>query len=149
MSANTALIICIGNVARGDDGVAHAVAAILGEHPADGARVLAATGLDVAHAAEVASADLLVVVDAVRRATPAVEVSPLAPGTAAHSGHAIDAPGLLAVASALYGAAPEAVLVAVAAPEMGHTEELSAIASAAASEAADTVRSLLEQQAGR
>ena len=138
------LIICIGNVARGDDGVAHAVAARLnaGRLPA-GCSLLTAVGLDVAMAADVAEADRLVIVDAFRRSAPAVEVTALAPGTSAHSGHGIDAPGLLAVARALYHARPEALLVSVAAPQMGHGEVLSTIAEAASEEAASTVRGLL------
>ena len=144
------LIICVGNVARGDDGVAHAVAQLLRE-PATGAavsadvRLLAAVGLDVAMSADVAECDLLLIVDAERRDAPAVEVRPLAPGTAAHSGHAIDAPGLLAVTRALYDAAPRALLVSVAAPLMGHDEALSDVARAASQEAALVVADLLAQ----
>lgn len=138
------LIIAIGNVARGDDGVAHDVAARLLAHGVGAdARVLTAVGLDVAMAADVADAARLIVVDASRREAPAVEVSAIAPGTAAHSGHAIDAPGLLAVTAALYGAAPNALLVSVAAPEMGHGEGLSAVAKAASAEAAETILALL------
>jgi len=84
-----------------------------------------------------------VVVDAQRRAAPPVEVQPIIAGTATHSGHAIDAPGLLAVTSALYGAVPEPLLVSVAAPEMGHEEVLSATARAASEEAARMVLDLL------
>jgi hydrogenase maturation protease len=139
-----ALIICIGNIARDDDGVAHRVAAqLLTGESIGGARVLTAVGLDVAMAADVAACDLLLVVDAERRATPAVEVRDITRGTAAHSGHAIDAPGLLAVTSALYETAPRALLVSVAAPEMGHGETLSDVAEAASIEAALVVRDLL------
>lgn len=135
------LIICVGNVARGDDGAGHMVARLLAEKtelaslPAQ-ARLLSAVGLDVAMAADVAECGLLIIVDAERRTSPAVEVRPLAPGTAAHSGHAIDAPGLLAVTRALYDAAPRALVVSVAAPVMGHDERLSDVARAASQEAA-------------
>jgi Ni,Fe-hydrogenase maturation factor len=70
-------------------------------------------------------------------------VRPIVAGTAAHSGHSIDAPGLLAVVNALYGTAPEAFVVGVASPEMGHDEELSETAEAASEEAASVVISLL------
>ncbi len=141
---DTPLVICIGNVARGDDGVAHAVGALLGSAQA---RVVLATDLDVAMAEDVAEASVLVIVDAQRRIAPAVEVEPLAPGPAgAPTGHAIDAPSLLALAQALYGHAPRALLVSVAAPEMGHGEGLSDTARAASEEAA---REVLRLTAGR
>lgn len=140
------LIIAIGNVARGDDGVAHDVARRLlaAGLPAE-TRVMTAVGLDVAMSADVAEADRLLVVDAERRESPAVDVRPLAAGTAAHSGHAIDGPGLLAVAHALYDATPDAAVVVVAAPEMGHGEGLSATAEAASAEAASVILALLRE----
>jgi hydrogenase maturation protease len=144
MTAN--LIIAIGNVARGDDGAAHHVASLLAEQGLPAAtRMLTAVGLDVAMAADVADTDRLIIVDAVRRDAPAVTVEPLVAGTAAHSGHSIDGPGLLAVTEALYGAAPEAIVVAVASPEMGHGEELSATARAASEEAARVVIDMVRE----
>lgn len=140
------LIIAIGNVARGDDGIAHAVAELLqhAEEPLPPhTRVLTAVGLDVAMADDVAGCTRLLVVDAERRDAPAVEVRPLTAGVAAHSGHSIDPAGLLAVTHALYGVAPEARLVSVAAPEMGHGEGFSATAEAASLEAASVIRELL------
>jgi hypothetical protein len=103
---------------------------------------MTAVGLDVAMAADVAECELLVVVDAERREAPAVEVRQIVAGTASHSGHGIDAPGLLAVAAALYSATPRALLVSVAAPEMGHSESISDVAEAASEEAASVVREL-------
>jgi hydrogenase maturation protease len=141
------LIICVGNTTRGDDGVAHRVAQLLAAAdedsalPAD-ARLLEAAGLDIAMAADVAECTLLIIVDAERRSSPAVEVRDLNPGTAARSGHSIDAPGLLAITRALYDAAPKALLIGVAAPEMGHGETLSPVARAASKEAALVVRDL-------
>lgn len=137
----TALVICIGNRSRGDDGVAHRVAELLGEQPeAVAARIVTAPDLDIAMAADVAEASLLVVVDAQRRESPPVRSSPLTPGPSRRpTGHAVDAPGLLAVAETLYGRAPKATLVSVAAPEMGHCDTLSATAEAAALEAAAEV----------
>jgi len=141
------LIICIGNDARGDDGAAHEVARLLAAPDAPGlpggTRLVTATGLDFAMAQDVAASRTLVVVDAERRDAPAVEVRILSAGTTGHSGHAIDPPGLLALAQALYGAAPEAVLVSVAAPDMSHSQTLSETAQAASHEAAATVRSVV------
>jgi len=143
----TTLIICVGNEARGDDGVAHRVARLLtradgGAELPQGVRLLSGSGLDFAMAEDVAACDLLVVVDAERREAPAVEVRKLSAGTAKHSGHAIDASGLLALAQALYGATPGALLVSVAAPEMSHSDVLSDTARAASEEAALVVRDL-------
>jgi len=147
MAPTGTLVICVGNVARGDDGVAHRVAELLSAAalPVQ-IRLVTATGLDIAMAQDVSRASHLIVVDAERRDAPRVVVSALAPGTAAHSGHAIDAPGLLAVAASLYAAAPPATLVSVAAPEMAHGEGLSAKAKAASEEAARVVAALLRQE---
>lgn len=148
VSMDTTLIIAIGNVARGDDGVAHAVAELLADDdrlPAS-ARIVTATGLDVAMAADVAAVARVVLVDAERRATPAVRTESLSPGPpSGPTGHAIDSPALLALAEALYGSAPPATLVSVAAPEMGHDEGLSATAETASREAASVVIALLAE----
>jgi len=146
------LVICIGNVARGDDGVAHTVALTVRERvrTSEGSHVeiVTATGLDIAMAADVATAERLVLVDAERRDAPPVTTAPILPGPpGGPTGHAIDAPALLSLAAALYGAAPPATLVSVAAPEMGHAEGLSATAEAASIEAASVVLSLLSQGA--
>jgi len=138
------LIACIGNRNRGDDGVAHAVAerlregglrpgVVLGEYPQ----------LDVALAAEAAEVGLFVVVDAERRSAPAVHVAELTPRPGGRSGHSVDPGELLGIAEALYGRAPRAVLVSVAAPVMEHAEGLSAVARQAADEAAVAVLELL------
>ena len=138
------LVIAVGNVARGDDGVAHHVAGLLLERGLpDDTRLMTAVGLDVAMAADVAEAGSLFVIDADRRDAPAVQVSEIESGTAAHSGHAIDAPGLLAVTYVLYATSPRARLVSVAAPDMGHGEELSGTARAASEEAARVILDLL------
>lgn len=140
------LIIAIGNVARGDDGTAHRVASrLLAAGLPDGVRLLTAVGLDIAMAADVAACDRLVVVDAERRAQPAVDTRPIVAGTAAHSGHSIDASGLLAVTTALYDVSPEALVVGVASPEMGHAEGLSATAQAASIEAACVILEMLRE----
>lgn len=136
------LVICYGNVARGDDGVAHRVAGLLGGHPE--LRVLAVPLLDVGLAAEVAAAPLVVFVDAQRRDAPAVLTTPVEPAPAEPaSPHAFTPGALTGLAASLYGAAPvDRFLVSVAAPEMGHGEGLSPTAEAASHEAASEVLSL-------
>ncbi|MFA5843262.1 MAG: hydrogenase maturation protease [Coriobacteriia bacterium] len=138
------LVICVGNQARGDDGVAHRVARLLGPEPGGDARLLAVTALDVTLAPDVAEAGFLIVVDAVRRAAPPAAVTALVPGKVDLGGHSLDAAGLLGVARAVYGRAPKAALVSVAAPEMSHAEGLSSVAEAAASDAAGLVRTLID-----
>lgn len=144
---DTSLVICVGNAARGDDGVAHRVAQLLEDAGLpEGTTLLTAIDLDVAMAQDVAAASCLVIVDAARRTDPAVATAPLAPGPASRpTGHAIDAASLLGIAEALYGSAPKATLVTVAAPSMEHSEHLSTCATAASNEAAAVVRLLLTE----
>lgn len=138
------LIICIGNVARGDDGVAHRVAELLeASKGLSSERVLRAVDLDIVMAEQVARADVVVIVDAVRREDPAVSTEPLRPGPSRPTGHGIDPPGLLTLARELYGAEPTSWLVAVAAPNMAHGDGLSETAEAASIEAASVVMSLI------
>lgn len=139
------LVICIGNPARGDDGVAHRVAELLlaPRGKPRGTRVLSVHQLDVALAEDLARVGAVVFVDAERREEPPARVEPLAVGASAHSVHSVDPSGLLAVAHALYGSSPRAFLVSVAAPKMRHGEGLSGTAEAASVEAAKLVRSLL------
>lgn len=142
------LVICIGNVARGDDGVAHSVADILADTAPSDAVVISAVDLDVAMAVDVAQCDLFVVVDAQRRDEPAVLIDSIpSKATGRATGHGMDAPTLLSLAADLYGHAPEtAVLVSVAAPLMGHGVGLSSTAEAASSEAASAVLELIGSQ---
>jgi Ni,Fe-hydrogenase maturation factor len=95
---------------------------------------------------DVANCEHVLIIDAERREAPPVEVRPITAGVAAHSGHSIDPPGLLAIAHALYGASPTARIVSVAAPEMGHGEGLSATAQAASREAACVILELLRER---
>lgn len=133
------LVICIGNVGRGDDGVAHRVAALL---PDTGAHIITTHHLDVALAEDVARAQAVIFVDAERRETPLSASQRLSPGSGGHV-HEVGPEGLLGVAEMLYGHAPDAWLVTVAAPDMGHGEGLSTTAEAASEEAASMVRNIL------
>jgi hydrogenase maturation protease len=137
------LVICIGNIARGDDGAAHRVATLLAARLPRNVRLRTARALDVDMAEEAADAGNVVIVDAERRTEPAVAVRPVEPAPAGEYGHALEPGHLLDIAWALYSARPKMTLVTVAAPEMGHTETLSPTAERAAEEAAEVVLGLL------
>ncbi len=140
-----ALVICIGNLARGDDGVAHRVGDLLGDLDA---RIVRAAQLDVVMAEDVSRAGALIIVDAQRRESPPVTVTRVAPtplGVGSTS-HGLDVGGLLTLSRTLYASAPDLVhLVTVAAPEMGHDDTLSETAEAASVEAASVVRRLASE----
>lgn len=138
-----ALVICIGNVARGDDGVAHRVAHLLQERVPEDVRLLVAPQLDVDMADEAADARRVIVVDAERRSEPPVTVRPVEAAPHGEYGHALEAGHLLDIAWALYSARPQMTLVTVAAPEMEHSETLSPAAERAAEEAVTVVLQLL------
>lgn len=133
------LILCIGNKARGDDGVARRVAELIADRLPASAKLISTPQLDIVMAEDAAAARLVVFVDAERRSEPAIRVETQHPGTTGSHAHAIDPAGLLTLAATLYAAAPEALLVSVAGPEMDHDEGLSAIAEAASFEAASEV----------
>jgi hydrogenase maturation protease len=138
-----ATVICIGNITRGDDGVAHRVAALLvGRLPAH-ARLVVAPQLDVAMADDLSDGGRVVIVDAERRETPPVEVRPVEAAPHGEYGHALEPGHLLDIAYALYAARPIMSLVTLAAPRMEHTIGLSATAETAAAEGATTVLRLL------
>ena len=143
--------IGIGNVGRGDDGVAHHVLDLLEASLSPGERehvgLLRVHQLDFGMAADIAETELVVFVDAERRTEPAVRVDRLSPGPGAASLHGVDATGLLGLAKSLYAATPEAWLVSVAAPEMEHAEGLSETAETASFEAASAIRTMLDERA--
>lgn len=139
------LVICIGNTARGDDGVARVVASGL---RASGAaiHVVEGTALDIAMAEDIANASSVIIVDAEEREGPLVEERAL---DATPSGlgwsHGISPSALLALAQSLYGASPKASLLTLAAPAMEHVVGLSETARMAAKE---VVASILAIAAG-
>ncbi len=125
------------------------VRAKLAADAAERVKFLAVHQLDVGMAADLAESDLVVFVDAWRRAAPPVEVVEVVPGPGASSLHGTDPEGLLGLVEALYGRPPRAVLLAVAAPQMGHGEGLSETAEAASVEAASVACALLAEFGGR
>jgi hydrogenase maturation protease len=117
------LVLAIGNPLRGDDGAGPAAVRGL---ELDGADVVVAHQLVPEHAALVARAPLVVFVDARAGGAPgAIVEEPVAPGGASPLSHHL-APGqLLALATALHGAAPPAIALSIAAAELGVREGLS------------------------
>ena len=138
-----ALVICVGNTARGDDGVGHEVARLLRSRPGTAADIVTATSLDVTLAEEFAQRDTVVFVDAIRQREPTTAVEPIRVARTGTSTHGLDPQGLVTLAATLFEARPDAWLVTVAAPDMEHTEELSETAIHAAVEAADLVKELV------
>lgn len=137
------LVICIGNAARGDDRVGLAVADVLDGALPKEVGLVRAPALDVALAPEVASAGTLLIVDAERRQAPSVVVRGLrAAGGESHT-HALAPEQLLLTARELFGGEPQAWLVLVAAPKMGYSEDLSAVAAEAVPQAVAEIRRLL------
>ncbi|MDA3937613.1 MAG: hydrogenase maturation protease [Actinomycetota bacterium] len=140
---NETLIICIGNLGRGDDGVAHHVASLIEESLPASVELLTCHQLDIAMVHDLSEARSVVFVDAAQRNEPLSETFDLSPAARVPGGHAPDPEGLLGMAHHLYGHAPRAWLVACAAPEMPHSEGLSPTAKAASIEAASTVIQLI------
>lgn len=136
-----ALVLCIGNPARGDDGAGARVAELLAGRAPAGVRVLAVHQLDVALAADVAAAQRVVFVDAERRGGT-VEAYPIAARGEATT-HTLSPGALLALATALYDACPPARLVSVPAGAMPHAEAISARTEAACNDAVSVVLDLL------
>ncbi len=137
------LIICIGNLGRGDDGVAHLVADLIKASLPTDTDLLTCHQLDIAMSHDISEAGTVVFVDAAQRHDPLVETFELSPAARVPGGHAPDPEGLLGMAQQLYGRTPVAWLVACAAPEMPHAEGLSDRAKAASVEAASTVIQLV------
>jgi hydrogenase maturation protease len=136
-----ALVVCIGNPARGDDGAGARVAELLEGRVPAGVGVLAVHQLDVALAVDISTAGLVVLVDAERR-DGRVEAYPIAASGEATT-HTLSPGALLGLAAALYGAHPVAYLVSVPAAAMPHAHALSPRTEAACEDAASVVLDLL------
>jgi hydrogenase maturation protease len=146
-------IIGVGNTARGDDGVGHRVLDRLEDALSDDdSRVVTlvrAHQLDFGMASDLADSDIVVFVDAERRAAPLTELTALSAGPGAASLHGVDAAGLLGLVRSLYDSEPPSWLLSVAGPSMGHGEALSDTAEAASVEAASVIIALLAEHGGR
>jgi hydrogenase maturation protease len=122
------LVIGYGNELRGDDGVGPAVARRVAEWMRPGVRALAVHQIVPELAAELASAERVVFVDAAAgedevrmRAVDRCDVGPV-------HGHAGTPGWLLAATRRLFGHAPEAWLITIPAGELGYGAGLSSAA---------------------
>jgi len=144
------LILGVGNPLRADDGVGQAVVERLGSIlPPAAAELRAVYQLTPELAADLAAADLVVVVDASVDVPPGeVAVRDLAAGAVAGEpfSHSIDPAALAWLAQALYGASPRMVLVGIGPASLEPGEDLSAAASAAVLVAADAVAAIVRER---
>jgi hydrogenase maturation protease len=145
------LVIGYGSTLRGDDGIGPRAAELLADDPRlAGAAVLARHQLTPELAADIAEADLVVLVDASETEPPGrIAVRRLAGGSAAAEAavggaggtwtHHVDAESLLALARELWGAAPAVYLVAIGAESMELGDGLSEAVELALPEVIETV----------
>jgi hydrogenase maturation protease len=144
------LVLGVGNPLRADDGVGQAVVERLGLMLApDAAELRAVYQLTPELAADIAGARLVVVVDASVAVPPGeVAVRDLAPGSAGGEpfSHSVDPAGLVALARALYGAAPRMVLVGVGPRSLEAGEGLSPAVAGAVGVAADAIAAIIGER---
>jgi hydrogenase maturation protease len=141
-----ALVIGCGNTLRADDGAAAALIALARRESADSdVEWLVCQQLTVELAPRVAECQRLIVIDAATDLPPgAVSVRPLAEaGGAAALTHHLSPEALLAVASTLYGARPQAFLLTIGCESLELGEALTLAVQAALPEAAGRLRELL------
>jgi hydrogenase maturation protease len=141
----TTLLIAVGNVLRGDDGVAARVLDQVGAGA--GAQAMTAHGLTPELAEAVATASAVVILDADLTAAT-VTLEPLAEATANRNAsrvlsHSLTPTALIALARQLYGFSGAAWLCRLPARQLAYGTALSAVAEAAACEGARQLRALL------
>jgi hydrogenase maturation protease len=134
------LVVGVGNDLRGDDGAGRAVVEELLRRAVPGMRAIWSHQLVPELAEQIATAAVVVFVDAGHPGTvSAVEVRPLAPGSAAIGAHQAGPAGLLGLAALAGLAVPEAFLVTVPAHDLGLGSRLSPGTVTAVGEAVDRV----------
>lgn len=125
------LIIGYGNMLRGDDGVGVHVAREVEAKGWPGVRAIAATQLTPELAADVAQAQLVIFVDAdatgVSHGVRVIDVTSQANAVGPMTHHATPQ-GVLALAAALYGCCPQALLVSAPGVNFELGEGLSPVA---------------------
>ncbi len=140
------LIIGYGNVLRADDGLGPAVIDALESEPAgEGVTTLSCQLLTPDLAEPVGRADLVVFIDASVDGEPGeVRCTRIEPDRARTSSftHHFDPAGLVALAEALYGRAPEAYVISVCGQSFEYEEGLTAAVAARVPEVAAKVREL-------
>ena len=139
------LVIGYGNELRGDDAVGQRVATAVAQWALPGVSALAVHQLTPELAAELASAELAIFVDADQTLVgDAIRTQPIEPvGAASVSAHSADPRTLLALTHATYGVTPRAWWVGVAAQHFDYASELSPATWRAAAAALRWIRSQL------
>ena len=144
----TALVIGVGNPARGDDGVGPAVAEVVGRDPrAAGAVVRSVMQLTPELAADVAEASVVVIADArVGAGAGEVDWGPVGASESGVSGpfsHHLTPAALCHLAGVTFGRVPPAFVVGVGAGAFDAGAPLSGPARAAVPRALEVVLALL------
>jgi hydrogenase maturation protease len=140
------LVIGYGNPLRGDDGIGPAVAEGVAALGLPRVRTIAAHQLTPELAADLTDAKLVIFVDAAVGTDPVAAVRLDGPATTPSAlTHAVDPRGLVALARAVYGQAPEAWLVTAAGSDFDFRNGLSATGRENAREAMGYVKSILRE----
>jgi hydrogenase maturation protease len=157
-AAPRTLIVGYGSTLRGDDGLGPRVADLLDADPRlAGATIMRRHQLTPELAADIAEANLVVLIDASEDGKPGeIAVRRLAGDTAGSGGpsggtwtHHVDAESLLALARELWGVTPAAYVVGVGVESMELGEELSPAVERALPDVVETVARLVaEHRAG-
>ncbi len=149
-AARPVLIVGYGNPLRGDDGLGwYAVEQLAETVDQDCVTILERHQLTPELAEDISRAALVIFVDARCDGTPGdMRCEALAPGQPSSDSfsHQVDPPALLAYASKLYGARPEAVLFSVTGESFGYETQLSETARAAVPGLLSRIHDLLERQ---
>ncbi len=141
------LVVGYGNALRSDDGLGWHAAEILADDPRlDGVTVLQRHQLTPELALDISRASLVVLVDASHGSPPgtvAIErVEPAGTGGTTWSHH-LSPPSVLALASELYGRAPDAYLVSAGVESLAAGETLSPVVERAMPALVDAVVGLI------
>ncbi|WP_455382333.1 hydrogenase maturation protease [Salinispira pacifica] len=110
----TALVLCYGNPARGDDGLGPALAELLAAEPVEGVRIESDYQLLVEDAIAVSEASVVVFVDAAAAGPEPFEFRAIeARETGGYMAHSVGPAQLLRLACDLFGGSPDAYLLAI------------------------------------
>lgn len=142
------LVIGYGNELRGDDGVGQRVARAVEEWRVPNLQSLAVHQLTPELAEELAVVDRVIFVDAYTEVIkPEVKVCRLEPANSvAATGHTSDPEMLLAIAQALYNAAPQAWWIGIPAVNFELGNEFSPITEQGMEEALEEIDRLIKHQ---
>jgi hydrogenase maturation protease len=137
------LVLGYGNTLRSDDGVGPKVAETVAALKLPGVEAMSYSLLTPELSEPVASASLVVFVDAALDASSDVELRPLEPAASSQlMAHAANPPTLLALARDLFGHAPEAWCLAIPVENIGIGEDLSPLARRGGAMAVERIRTL-------